>query len=73
MMNIGMRPTVNGQSRAIEVHLFDFDQDIYGRHLTVWLHHYLRTEQKFSGLPALQEQLHKDKTQSIDLLANFKF
>jgi riboflavin kinase/FMN adenylyltransferase len=70
MMNIGMRPTVNGQSRAIEVHLFDFDQDIYGRHLTVWLHHYLRAEQKFSGLPALQEQLHKDKTQSIDLLAN---
>jgi riboflavin kinase/FMN adenylyltransferase len=73
MMNIGMRPTVNGQSRAIEVHLFDFDQDIYDRHLTVWMHHYLRAEQKFSGLPALQEQLHKDKTQSIELLANFKF
>ena len=73
MMNIGMRPTVNGQSRAIEVHLFDFDQDIYDRHLTVWMHHYLRAEQKFSGLPALQEQLYIDKTQSIELLANFKF
>jgi riboflavin kinase/FMN adenylyltransferase len=69
MMNIGMRPTVNGQSRSIEVHLFDFNEDIYDRHLTVWLHHYLRSEQKFSGLPALQEQLHKDKLRSIELLA----
>jgi riboflavin kinase/FMN adenylyltransferase len=73
MMNIGMRPTVNGQSRAIEVHLFDFDQDIYGRHLTVRLHHYLRAEQKFTGLPALQEQLHKDKLRSIELLAPINF
>jgi riboflavin kinase/FMN adenylyltransferase len=70
MMNIGMRPTVNGQSRSIEVHLFDFNQDIYGRHLTVWIHHYLRAEQKFSGLPALKEQLHNDRARSIDLLAH---
>jgi len=68
MMNIGVRPTVNGQSRAIEVHLFDFDQDIYDRHLTVWLHHFLREEKKFSGLDALKQQLKSDQEQSIKLL-----
>jgi riboflavin kinase/FMN adenylyltransferase len=72
MMNIGMRPTINGTYRSIEVHLFDFNEDIYDRHLTVSLQHYIRPEQKFSGLPALQEQLHKDKIQSIELLAHIK-
>ena len=72
MMNIGMRPTINVTYRSIEVHLFDFNEDIYDRHMTVYLHHYIRPEQKFSGLPALQEQLHKDKTESIQLLANIK-
>ena len=71
-MNIGMRPTINGTYRSIEVHLFDFNEDIYDRHMTVYLHHYIRQEQKFSGLPALQEQLHKDKQQSIELLAHIK-
>jgi riboflavin kinase/FMN adenylyltransferase len=70
MMNIGMRPTVNGKGRAIEVHLFDFNEDIYDRHLTVWVHHYLRAEKKFEGLPALQKQLHKDKELSIEKLAH---
>lgn len=73
MMNIGIRPTLNGINRSIEVHLFDFNEDIYDRHLTVHLHHFLRAEQKFSGLSALQEQLHQDKTQSIQLLANIHF
>jgi riboflavin kinase/FMN adenylyltransferase len=72
MMNIGMRPTINGTYRSIEVHLFDFNEDIYDRHMTVYLHHYIRHEQKFSGLPALQDQLHKDKQQSIELLAHIK-
>jgi riboflavin kinase/FMN adenylyltransferase len=73
MMNIGTRPTLNGSNRSIEVHLFDFNEDIYDRHLTVHLHHYIRAEKKFSGLSALQEQLHKDKAQSIPLLANIHF
>ena len=68
MMNIGIRPTVDGSRRMIEVNLFDFDEDIYNRHLKVYVKHHLRDEQKFDGLEKLTEQLHKDKIKSIELL-----
>jgi len=68
MMNIGTRPTVDGSFRMSEVNLFNFNQDIYGRHLTVWIHHFLREEKKFSGLEALKQQLKSDQEQSIKLL-----
>lgn len=68
MMNIGTRPTVDGINRMIEVNIFDFDEDIYGRHLRVWLKHHLRSEVKFSGIDALKEQLKKDKEVSMKLL-----
>ena len=61
MMNIGLRPTVDGKKRVIEVNIFNFDEDIYGQTLQVHLHHYLRGEVKFAGLDALKEQLFKDK------------
>lgn len=61
MMNIGLRPTVDGKQRVIEVNIFDFDADIYGQHLQVFLHHYLRGEQKFNGLEELKMQLAADK------------
>jgi riboflavin kinase/FMN adenylyltransferase len=60
-MNIGVRPTVNGTTRTIEVNIFDFDKDIYGENLRVYLNNYLRGEVKFSGLDQLKEQLAKDK------------
>ncbi|HMO60533.1 MAG TPA: bifunctional riboflavin kinase/FAD synthetase [Ferruginibacter sp.] len=65
MMNIGTRPTVDGTKRAIEVNIFDFDKDIYGQQLTVYLKRRLRDEQKFSGLDALKAQLAKDKTDAL--------
>jgi riboflavin kinase/FMN adenylyltransferase len=68
MMNIGTRPTVDGLNRMIEVNIFDFDEEIYGRHLKVWLKHHLRNEVKFSGIDSLKEQLHKDKEASLTLL-----
>jgi riboflavin kinase / FMN adenylyltransferase len=68
-MNIGTRPTVDGLNLMIEVNIFDFDEEIYGRHLKVWLRHYLRSEVKFSGIDALKEQLHKDGNKSRELLA----
>jgi riboflavin kinase / FMN adenylyltransferase len=68
MMNIGTRPTVDGLNRMIEVNIFDFNEEIYGRHLKVWLKHYLRTEVKFSGIEALKEQLRKDGEKSRELL-----
>ncbi|MER2996864.1 bifunctional riboflavin kinase/FAD synthetase [Pontibacter populi] len=61
MMNIGMRPTVDGTHLTLEVHLLNFNQDIYGQTITVAFVAYLRDEQKFNGLDALKAQLAKDK------------
>ncbi|MDB5211462.1 MAG: bifunctional riboflavin kinase/FAD synthetase, partial [Sediminibacterium sp.] len=68
MMNIGVRPTVDGKKRVIEVNIFDFDEDIYGQSLQVHLHHYLRGEEKFNGRDALKEQLRKDKLDALEKL-----
>ncbi len=65
MMNIGVRPTVDGTRRVIEVNIFDFDADIYGQLVTISLLRRLRGEQKFSGLDALREQLAKDRIAAI--------
>lgn len=70
MMNIGVRPTIDGTTRVIEVHLFDFQDDIYGEQLHVEVCEYLRAEVKFAGLPALIEQLQKDKAAAISILAD---
>ena len=65
MMNIGIRPTVSDSNhRVIEVHLFDFNSDIYGGAVTISLCHRLRGEQTFSGIEALTEQLKKDEVDS---------
>ncbi|QSB27507.1 bifunctional riboflavin kinase/FAD synthetase [Flavobacterium sp. CLA17] len=61
MMNIGFNPTVNGEKQTIEVHLFDFDTDIYGHKIEVSLLNYLREEQKFGSVELLKEQLNQDK------------
>ena len=61
MMNIGIRPTVDGSTRVIEVNIFDFDEMIYDSTLTITLVKYLRREIKFVGLDELKAQLIKDK------------
>jgi riboflavin kinase/FMN adenylyltransferase len=68
MMNIGIRPTINGTARVIEVNLFDFDENIYGKKLRVHLKKYMRGEQKFSSLDALKEQLTRDKVNALEVL-----
>ena len=68
MLNIGVRPTVDGTSKTIEANLFDFDREIYGEELRVELLHYLRPEQKFDGLPALVAQINLDKERAVALL-----
>jgi len=65
MMNIGFNPTVNGDKQTIEVHLFNFDKDIYDQNIEVCLLHYIREEQKFSSLDALKAQLNQDKIDSL--------
>ena len=68
MMNIGVRPTVDGTKRLIEVNIFDFDKDIYGETITITLKKFLRSEVKFNGLDALKAQLAKDKLAALDAL-----
>ncbi len=68
MMSIGIRPTIGGGNRTIEVNLFDFDEDIYDRELRVFVKKYLRPEEKFDGLEALKTQLAADKVQSLEAL-----
>jgi riboflavin kinase/FMN adenylyltransferase len=59
--NLGMRPTVSSTLRpTLEVHLFDFDGDLYRHHLTVDFQAKLRDQMKFEGLPALAAQIAKD-------------
>lgn len=65
MMNIGIRPTIEGTKRVIEVNIFDFNKDIYGAIITVTVKKYLRNEIKFNGLEALKEQLARDKEAAI--------
>ena len=67
MMNIGMRPTVDGKQRTIEVNIFNFDEDIYGEDLKITLKKHLRSEIKFAGLDELKAQLAKDKKDAIGL------
>ncbi|MCU0534842.1 MAG: bifunctional riboflavin kinase/FAD synthetase [Hydrococcus sp. Prado102] len=57
VMNIGCRPTVEGNAPTVEVHLLDWSGDLYGQTITVSLEKFLRPEQKFSSLDALKEQI----------------
>lgn len=61
MMNIGSRPTVNGNHQTIEVHFFDFNQDLYNKNLTIELIYFLRDEHKFNSIESLILQLKKDE------------
>lgn len=67
--NFGRRPTIDGTSLWLEVHLFDWSGDLYGRHLRVGLREYLRGERKFDGLAALTAQIAEDAAQARALLA----
>ena len=58
--NVGRRPTVNGSGERLEVHLFDFEGDLYGEALEVCFLAHLRPEQRFDGLDALKAQIARD-------------
>ncbi len=65
MMNIGLRPTVEGTKRVIEVNIFDFDEMIYGSLLKITMVKHLRSEVKFEGLQQLKSQLSLDKEKAL--------
>jgi riboflavin kinase/FMN adenylyltransferase len=69
MMSIGVRPTIGVSDRVIEVNIFDFNEDIYGATLRVYVKKYLRSEVKFDSLDALKDQLAKDKEDTLKVLS----
>ena len=71
MMNIGVRPTVDGQKKVIEVNIFHFDADIYENNITVFVYDYIRGEVKFEGLEGLKAQLNEDKITAANLLKQY--
>lgn len=68
MMNIGNRPTVNGDHQTIEVHFFNFNANLYNQTLTIELLYFLRDEQKFNSVNDLVIQLKKDEETAINFL-----
>lgn len=70
MMSIGLRPTIADGKFMIEINLFDFNEDIYGKILRVYVRKYLRPESKFDSLEALKDQLAKDKITSLHFFSN---
>ena len=68
MMSIGFRPTVDGKKRVIEVNVFDFDKDIYGKTIRVYVKKFLRAEVKFNNLEDLVRQIDQDKIDSLGVL-----
>ncbi|HEB56176.1 MAG TPA: bifunctional riboflavin kinase/FAD synthetase [Gammaproteobacteria bacterium] len=62
--SLGTRPTINGTRTLLEVYLFDFDEDIYGRHIQVSFRYKLRDEERFDSLQALIRQIEKDVEQA---------
>lgn len=71
MMNIGFRPTVDGQKKVIEVNIFNFDEEIYENTITVLVYEFIRGEEKFSGLDTLKQQLWLDKQNTITILQQY--
>ena len=70
MMNIGFNPTVNGDSQTIEIHFFDFTDDLYDRKIQIQVLSRIRDEQKFESLNLLTEQLLEDKEFALAYLKN---
>lgn len=70
MMNIGNRPTVDGNHQTIEVHFFDFNEDLYDQNLTIELIYFLRNEEKFESIDLLIGQLKKDEKTARDYIKN---
>jgi riboflavin kinase/FMN adenylyltransferase len=69
MMNIGFNPTVDGDSKTIEVHFFDFKGDLYNQQIQVDILEWIRDEQKFNSLEELRSQLKIDKKTALAVIS----
>lgn len=73
MLNIGTRPTVEGKEQRVEMHLFGFCGNLYGKHADIEPLYFLRKEQKFSDTEQLRKQLESDREQSVRYLISNGF
>ncbi len=68
MMNIGYNPTVNGEGQSIEIHFFDFKENLYDKKIQIQVLKRIRDEEKFDSLEQLTQQLEKDKSTALNYL-----
>ena len=69
MMNIGYNPTVSGKTKSIEIHFFDFKDDLYGKTIQIQFLKKIRDEHKFDSVELLRQQLEKDKITSLSIIS----
>lgn len=69
MMNIGVNPTVNGTSQTIEIHFFDYNENLYNQKISIALLQRIRSEQKFKSVEALKDQLMIDKETALSFIS----
>lgn len=70
MMNIGNRPTIDGNYQTIEIHFFDFNKDLYHQNLRIEVLYFLRNEEKFDSIDFLILQLKKDEETARNYIQN---
>ncbi|MEO6837105.1 MAG: bifunctional riboflavin kinase/FAD synthetase [Ginsengibacter sp.] len=72
MMSIGARPTIGDNKKMIEVNIFDFDENIYGRNLRIYVTHFMRNEEKYNNLEDLKKQIAIDEFNARNLSQHYK-
>ena len=70
MMNIGFRPTLDGNHQTIEVHFFDFNKNLYNQYLKIEILYFLRDEEKFDSVEKLILQLKEDQKIALNYIQN---
>lgn len=68
MLSIGTRPTLNDVKERVEVNIFDYSGDLYGKTITVVVKEYLRPQEKYSSIDELKAQIERDKVESLRVL-----
>ena len=72
VVSVGTRPTVGGIEPLLEVFIFDFNENIYGEHITVKFVERLREERNYSDIGAMTKQMHKDVADARVVLSDLK-
>ena len=69
--NIGKNPTVEGKERTVETHIFNFNEELYGKEIKVCFYGFIRNECKFTSIDDLKKQISEDKKKAFEIFPNF--